>query len=83
MKGFGQKKDIDFDEIFLFVVKMSSIQVVLGLVVNMNLEIGQLDDKTTFFHGDLKEKIYMEQLEGFKVKGKEYMVCKLKNSLYG
>ena len=39
MKGFSQKKDIDFEEIFSPVVKMSSIQVVLGLAVSMNLEI--------------------------------------------
>ncbi|KAL6335729.1 hypothetical protein AAG906_039492 [Vitis piasezkii] len=29
------------------------------------------------------EEIFMEQLEGFKVKGKENMVCKLKKSMYG
>ena len=39
--------------------------------------------KTAFFHGDLEEEIYMVHLEGFKVKGKEHMVCKLKKSVYG
>ena len=39
VKGFSQKKGIDFEEIFSPVVKMSSIQVVLGLAVSMNLEI--------------------------------------------
>ena len=83
VKGFNQKQGIDFDEIFSPVVKMSSIQVVLGLVASLDLELEQLDVKIAFLIDDLKEEIYMDQLEGFKVKGKEHMVCKLKKSLYG
>ena len=83
LKGFGQKKGIDFDEIFSPVVKMTSIRVALGLVASMDLELEQLDVKTAFLHGDLEEEIYMEQPEGFEVKGKDDMVCKLKKSLYG
>ncbi|RVW73359.1 Retrovirus-related Pol polyprotein from transposon TNT 1-94 [Vitis vinifera] len=43
VKGFSQKKVIDFEEIFSPVVKMFSIRVVLGLADSMNLEIEQLD----------------------------------------
>ena len=39
--------------------------------------------KTAFLHGDLEEEIYMQQPEGIEIKGKENLVCKLKNSLYG
>ena len=48
----------------------------------MDLEIEQLDVKTTFLHGDLAKELYMEQPEGFRVKGKEHTVCRLKKSLY-
>ena len=82
VKGFGQRKGIDFDKIFSHVVKMSSIRAVLGLYASLNLEIEQMDVKTTFFHGDLEEDIYMEQPEDFKVDGKENYVCKLRKILY-
>eukprot|EP00253_Pinus_taeda_P024734 PITA_24734 len=42
-----------------------------------------MDVKATFLHGDLEEEICMKQLEGFAVKGKKELVCKLKKSLYG
>ena len=78
VKGFGQKQGIDFDEILSSVVKMCSIRVILELPASMNLELEQLNVKTAFLHGDLDENIFMEQPEGFKVKGKENMVWKLR-----
>ena len=48
----------------------------------MNLKLEQLDVKIAFLHGDLDEEIFMEQPKGFKVKGKENVVCKLKKILY-
>ena len=61
VKGFDQKQGIDFDEIFSTVVKMCSIRVILELATSMNLELEQLNVKTTFLHGDLDEEIFMEQ----------------------
>ncbi|KAL5709261.1 hypothetical protein ACHQM5_019971 [Ranunculus cassubicifolius] len=66
VKGFGQRKGVDYDEIFSPVVKMTSIRVVLGLAATLNLEVEQLDVKTAFLHGDLEEDVYMEQPEGFE-----------------
>ena len=62
IKGFSQKKGIDFDEIFSPVVKMLSILVVLGLATSLDLEIEHMDVKTTFLHGDLDKEIYMERI---------------------
>ena len=70
VKSFSQKHGVDFDEIFSLVVKMSSIQIFLGLVTSLDLELEQLDVKTAFLHDDLEEEIYMVQPEGFKVKEK-------------
>ena len=62
---------------------MTSICTVLSIVATKDLHLEQLDVKTTFLHGDLDEEIYMAQPQGFDVKGKENIVCKLKKSLYG
>jgi len=48
-----------------------------------DLEIDQMDVKTTFLHGDLEEEIYMKQYEGFIKEGKEKLVYKLNKSFYG
>jgi ATP-binding cassette subfamily B (MDR/TAP) protein 1 len=83
VKGFSQRKGIDFDEIFSPMVKMTSIRMILGVAASLNLEVEQMDVKTAFLHEELEEEIYMEQPEGFLVKGKEDYVCKLNKSLYG
>ena len=67
VKGFQQKKGIDYLEIFSPIVKMSTIRLVLGMVVAKNLHLEQLDVKTAFLQGDLEEKIYMIQPEWFIV----------------
>ena len=82
-KGFKQEYGVDIDEIFSPVVKMTTLRTVLALVAHENMALVQMDVKTAFLHGDLHEEIYMQQPEGFAVKGKEDLVCKLKKSLYG
>ena len=73
VKGFNQKKSIDFEEIFSLVVNMSPIRFAIGLAAHLNLEVEQLDVKTSFVQGDLEEEIYMKQPEGFEVKGKKIL----------
>lgn len=48
VRGFVQKKGVDYDQIFSKVVKMSTIRVVLGITTGMNMEIEQLNVKATF-----------------------------------
>ena len=63
-KGYAQKEGINYNEVFSPVVKHSSIRILLALVAQLNLELTQLDVKTAFLNGDLKEDIYMTQPEG-------------------
>jgi hypothetical protein len=82
-KGYSQVEGIDFGEIFSPVAKLTSIRFFLSVAAAFDFEIEQMDVKTTFLHGDLEEEIFMKQPEGYAVKGKKELVCKLKKSLYG
>ncbi|KAG8500107.1 hypothetical protein CXB51_003710 [Gossypium anomalum] len=82
-KGYAQKEGIDYNEVFSPIVKHSSIRILLALIAQYDLELVQLDVKTTFLHGDFEEEIYMTQPDGFKVARKENWVCKLAKLLYG
>ncbi|GJS75778.1 putative RNA-directed DNA polymerase [Tanacetum coccineum] len=55
----------------------------MALVAHFDLELHQMDIKTAFLNGDLHEDVYMAQPQGFKSKGQEHLVCKLKKSIYG
>ncbi|KAG9450058.1 hypothetical protein H6P81_010023 [Aristolochia fimbriata] len=84
-KGYAQKEGIDYNEVFSPVVKHSSIRILLALIAQLNLELAQLDVKTAFLHGDLREEIYMTQPDGYKVAGKEnwkYTRSKYDNCVY-
>ena len=63
--------------------KKDSFRIVMALVAHYDLELHQMDVKTAFLNGDLDETIFMAQPEGFVVKGKEYLGCRLKKSIYG
>jgi hypothetical protein len=82
-KGFTQKEGIDYTDTFSPVSKKDSLRVILALVAHFDLELHQMDVKTTFLNGDLEEEVYMKQPEGFSSNSGEHLVCKLKRSIYG
>ena len=55
----------------------------MALVTHFDLELHQMDVKTTFLNDDLDEEVYMKQLEGFFSSDYEHLVCKLNKSIYG
>ena len=63
--------------------KIASIHLLLSMVVIRSWPLFQLDVKNVFLHGDLAEKVYMEQLPSFIAQGESGLVCKLQHSLYG
>ena len=65
-KGFAQKPGIDYTETYAPVAHMESTRVLLHIGAPLDWEIHQMDVKTAFLHGDLKEEVYMDQPEGMK-----------------
>jgi hypothetical protein len=82
-KGFSQVEGIDYDEIFSPVIRFETVRILFALAALEGWHISGLDVKTAFLYGKLDEEIYMEQPEGFKIKGKERMVLRLRRALYG
>ena len=82
-KGFSQVEDIDYDTIFSPVVQFETVRLMVMLAALKNWHITGLDVKTAFLYGELNKELYMEQPEGFKVKGWEGKVLHLKRTIYG
>lgn len=82
-KGYSQHECIDFDDTFAHVAKLNAISILIALATKYNWELHQLDVKSAFLNGELKEEIYLVQPEGFVKQGHEHLVCRLKKALYG
>ena len=83
IKGYKQKEGLDYFDTYSPVTRILSIRMLIAIAAIHNLEIHQMDVKTTFLNGDLDEEIYMEQSEGFIITGQEKKVYWLVKSLYG
>ena len=81
-QGYSQQHGQDYDETSP-VVRFESLRMVIVLAVQKDLKLHQMDVITAFLNGELKEELYMKQPEGYEVKGKENLICRLKRSIYG
>ncbi|KAH9760840.1 Integrase catalytic domain-containing protein [Citrus sinensis] len=82
-KGFTQQERINYHDTFSPVSKKDSFRIIMTLVAHFDMELHQMDVKTTFLNGDLEEEVHMRQPEGFISEGNDHLVCKLKKSIYG
>jgi hypothetical protein len=81
--GYAQIEGQDFDETFVPMERLESIQMFLVYACHKKFEVYQMDVKSDFLNGDLKEEVYMEQTKGFQLSDNPDFVCKLKKALYG
>jgi hypothetical protein len=81
-RGFVQREGIDFEEVFVPVVRMESVRLLLALAASNGWEV-HLDVKSAFLNGDLAETVFVKQAPGFVVPGAEHKVLRLRKALYG
>lgn len=83
VKGYAQRYGVDYSEVFAPVARWDTIRLILALAAQKGWTVFQLDVKSAFLHGELKEAVYVEHPEGYVRKGEEHKVLKLKKALYG
>ncbi|GKF75892.1 retrovirus-related pol polyprotein from transposon TNT 1-94, partial [Tanacetum coccineum] len=64
-KGYRQEDGIDFEESFVPVARIEAIRIFIANAASKNMTIYQMDAKTAFLNGELKEEVYVSQPEGF------------------
>nr|GEV97247.1 retrotransposon protein, putative, Ty1-copia subclass [Tanacetum cinerariifolium] len=83
VRGYHQEEGIDFEESFASVARMEAIRIFLAYAAQKSFMVFQMDVKTVFLHGSLKEDVYVCQPEGFIDADHPSHVYKLKKALYG
>ena len=82
-KGYRQEEGIDFEESFAPVARIEAIRIFLAYAASQNMIVYQMDVKTAFLNGELKEVVYVSQPEGFVDTERPNHVYRLKKALYG
>ena len=65
VQGFSQEEDIDYDETFAPVARLEAIRLFLAYVVSNKIKVFQMDAKSAFLYGKIKEEVYVCQPPGF------------------
>ncbi|GJS53923.1 retrovirus-related pol polyprotein from transposon TNT 1-94 [Tanacetum coccineum] len=82
-KGYIQQKGINFEESFALVAQLEVVRLFIAYAAHKSFPIYQMDVKTTFLNGPIKEEVYVNQLDGFVDPHHPEKVYRLKKALYG
>ncbi|GKB50509.1 putative ribonuclease H-like domain-containing protein, partial [Tanacetum coccineum] len=82
-RGYHQEEGIDFEKSIPLVARLEAIRIFLAFAAHMNMVVYQMDVKTVFLNGNLREEVYVDQPDGFVAQDNPNHVYKLKKALYG
>ncbi|GJS63693.1 retrovirus-related pol polyprotein from transposon TNT 1-94 [Tanacetum coccineum] len=82
-QGYSQEEGIYFDETFPPMARIEAIRIFLVFATYMNFIVIQMDVKSAFLNGKMKEEVYVKQPPGFESSEFPNYVCKLDKALYG
>nr|GEZ13721.1 retrotransposon protein, putative, unclassified [Tanacetum cinerariifolium] len=83
LTGYAQKEGVDFEESFAPVARLEAVRLFIAYAVHKSFTVYQMDVKTTFLYGPLKEEVYVKQPNGFVDPYHPNKVSCLKKELYG
>nr|GEU47437.1 copia protein [Tanacetum cinerariifolium] len=78
-----KEEGIDYNETFAPVARMEAIRIFLAFATYMNFKVYQMDVKSVFLNGKMKEEVYVKQPLGFESSEFPDYVCKLDKALFG
>nr|GEW13008.1 retrovirus-related Pol polyprotein from transposon TNT 1-94 [Tanacetum cinerariifolium] len=82
-RDYSQEEGIDFEESFAPVARLEAIRIFLAYAVHKNMVVYQMDVKTAFLNGNLREEVYVSKPDGFVDQDNPNHVYKLIKALYG
>nr|GEU98526.1 ribonuclease H-like domain-containing protein [Tanacetum cinerariifolium] len=82
-KGYAQKEGVDFEESFTPVARLEAVRLFIAYAAHKSFIVYQMDMKTAFLYGPLKEEVYVNQPDGFVDPYHLDKVYRLKKALYG
>nr|GFA37653.1 putative ribonuclease H-like domain-containing protein [Tanacetum cinerariifolium] len=82
-KGYAQKEGVNFEESFVPVARLEAVRLFIAYAAHKSFTIYQMDVKTAFLYGPLKEEVYVNQPDGFVDPYHPDKVYRLKKALYG
>ncbi|KAJ9547168.1 hypothetical protein OSB04_019711 [Centaurea solstitialis] len=82
-KEYRQQEGIDYDQTFAPVARLEAIRMFLAYAAYKDFTVFQMDVKTAFLYGHLKEEVYVTQPEGFVDPDHPDYVYVLDKALYG